>query len=533
MKNIVSLFMPFLLFISCSDNEKGSPGKLEPVFPLLDSYTELAWEDDFTGKTIDTSVWVFEPGGYWGYGEFQEFTAHPRNSFLEGGKIIIQLRKETGDKDTIYTSSCLSTRGKKHFQYGRYDIRAKMPFGEGILALFAIKQVNDSNHFIRESETIDVFTSIGKNPGKTVGTLRFSDDSGKYLYLSAYVNKEFKHPKTYDNAFNLYTLIWEKNQICWYINGEPFYRVTPESVLPYNFGFDRDGYLIMNLTVGGKWAGEPTFLTSFPQKLEIDYIKYFKESKAKDQNTKHELNLPDYDKYTNLLWSDEFDNNYLDTSIWIYESGDRWANNEIQAYTEDTSNSFIRNSNLIIRALKTPSHVKTNREYTSARLITMGNMSLVNGRIDVKARMPFGQGIWPAIWMLPTENKHGSWPFSGEIDILEVIGHEMDVVHSACHYGENCEHHHKSTDYHVPFDLSDDYHVYSLVKEKDNLWWYFDGTPIHHVSKNLLSPHFYPFNEKFYLILNIAVGGSWPGYPDSTTIFPQTMEVDYVRIFSK
>jgi beta-glucanase (GH16 family) len=137
--------------------------------------------------------------------------------------------------------------------------------------------------------------------------------------------------------------------------------------------------------------------------------------------------------------------------------------------------------------------------------------------------------------MLPTDEKFGGWPKSGEIDIMEVVGHQPDTLHGTVHYGSDWPNNqHKGSLYVLPKgDFSEDFHVFSIVWDKDLIRWYVDGKRYFMVKPEDLKPHHYPFNEKFHLILNLAVGGNWPGNPDATTIFPQKMLVDYVRVYKK
>lgn len=530
------ILLKCFIFSGCHHFDEENRDNTGPVSELNDfknKYTALMWEESFAGNAIDTSIWRFENQNYWNFGEYQDFTNSIKNASVENGSLNITLQRETDGTKRKFTSASLSTRGKKSFRYGRYEIRAQVPFGKGIHSFIGLKTNNDSGTFVRECETIDIINHLGKNPNNIRSIVRFLDDKGHYL--SRGVSFGYKSTEPLQREFHTYTLVWEKNQLVFFFEEIPYLKIIPEILLPHDFGFDEAAYLLMNISMGGRWAGEPDeVLNSYPQNFKIDYIRYYTNPEL--DTTKPEaytLDLPGYDNYNALVWSDEFNGPEIDTTKWNHETGDYWYNNEIQSYTDDPVNSYVAHENLVLTAHKGKLKDKTIRDYTSARMTTIHKMALAEGRIDVRAKVPFGKGIWPAIWMLPVENTFGYWPSSGEIDILEVIGDEMNVVHSACHYGENGDHHGKGIDYIVPFDLSDDFHVYSLVKEKDKLWWYFDGTPIHYISKELVSPVFYPFNEEFYLILNIAVGGNWPGYPDSTTIFPQRMLVDYVRVFDK
>ena len=238
-----------------------------------------------------------------------------------------------------------------------------------------------------------------------------------------------------------------------------------------------------------------------------------------------------------LVWSDEFDDNNLDTDKWSYQIGTgqsegltAWGNNELQYYTDREENVFIEDGKL---------HITAHREnyngmrYTSARLRTLNKGDWQYGRVEVRAKMPEGQGIWPAIWMLPTDNSFGTWPKSGEIDIMELVGHEPETIHGTVHYGPDWPQNQQKTTS-VTLDegtFADEFYTFSIEWKQSEIKWFLDGEHFFTITPNDLSPHNYPFNARFHLLLNLAVGGNWPGNPDETTQFPQTMIVDYVRVY--
>ena len=241
-----------------------------------------------------------------------------------------------------------------------------------------------------------------------------------------------------------------------------------------------------------------------------------------------------------LVWADEFESEALDLSSWSYDVGDGcpslcgWGNNELEYYTSSSDNSYLADGNLVITAKS--EHIQ-NSSYSSAKLITRGKREFKYGRIDVRAKMPTGQGLWPAIWMLPTDNVYGTWPASGEIDIVELVGHEADRVHGTVHFGPavGVSQNSGSSYSLAAGEFADDFHVFSTVWAEDSIQWLVDGVRYHSISRAsvgaTVGTENYPFNETFYLIFNVAVGGNWPGAPDGTTELPQSMTVDYVRVF--
>ena len=233
-----------------------------------------------------------------------------------------------------------------------------------------------------------------------------------------------------------------------------------------------------------------------------------------------------------LVWQDEFDGSEIDESKWSFEvNGRGGGNSELQYYTDRPENAFIEDGHLVIEARE---EKYIGREYTSARMRTYGKGDWTYGRFEIRARLPEGQGLWPAIWMLPTQYRYGGWPTSGEIDIMELLGHEPQTVHGTLHYGSLGDHQFTGK----PFTLTEgdfvnEFHTFALEWEETAMRWYIDGelylTQTVWSTKNYDYPA--PFDQPFHLILNVAVGGNWPGSPDESTTFPQRMEVDFVRVY--
>lgn len=238
-----------------------------------------------------------------------------------------------------------------------------------------------------------------------------------------------------------------------------------------------------------------------------------------------------------LVWQDEFDGRTLDPSKWEFEvNADGGGNNELQYYV--TNNARVKDGVLYIEARK-EHHAgpQGTREYTSSRLRTRLKGDWKYGRFDIRARLPKGQGMWPAIWMLPTDEAYGGWPHSGEIDIMELLGHEPNRVHGTLHYsapGNGIVY--QGTNFTLTTGtFADVFQVFRLDWEPHAMRWYVDGK-LYQTQTNWLSKaHGFPapFDRRFHLLLNFAVGGNWPGNPDARTTFPQAMAVDYVRVYRK
>ena len=282
-------------------------------------------------------------------------------------------------------------------------------------------------------------------------------------------------------------------------------------------------------------------LDSVLRKICSGLILLFFVTACKDSNgiqPSDENTIPDIPGWK-LIWHDEFNGTHIDGSKWEHEVNARGGgNNELQYYTDRSQNSYVEDGHLVIQALKENyTGPEGSREYTSARIRTRYQGDWKYGRFDIKARLPYGQGIWPAIWMMPSDGVYGGWAASGEIDIMELLGQEPNKVYGTLHYGgEWPDNVHSGDSYTLPSGtFSDTFHVFTLEWDSTQIRWYVDGQFYQMQNQwyttNAEFPA--PFDQRFYIILNVAVGGNWPGDPDYTTIFPQSMVIDYVRVYQK
>lgn len=253
-----------------------------------------------------------------------------------------------------------------------------------------------------------------------------------------------------------------------------------------------------------------------------------------------EEKIPEIDGYS-LLWNDEFSGTALNESIWNYEPHEPgWTNNELQEYTTSTDNVFIRDGSLVIKALKSDdSSGKTH--YTSGKVTTQKKKDFMYGKVVARAKVPEGQGLWPAIWMMPTnEDYYGQWPKCGEIDIMEVLGNQVNTAYSTIHYGEP-HGEQQGTRVLTSGSYADSFHEYSVEWEPGEIRFYIDSELVLTVNDWFSAvqgedekPYPAPFNQTFFVQMNLAVGGNWPGNPDETTDFEKAeFEIDYVRVYQK
>ena len=250
-------------------------------------------------------------------------------------------------------------------------------------------------------------------------------------------------------------------------------------------------------------------------------------------NSSHQKVNPNW----KLVWSDEFDGDSIDMSKWGFEiDGKGGGNGELEYYTDKPENAHIENGHLLITAIKngTDAEGKTHK-FTSARMTTKGKFSWKYGRFEARIKVPTGRGVWPAFWLMPEDAVYGGWASSGELDIMEEVGDKPDTLFGTIHYGDKWPGNvHTGDKYVLPTGiLADDWHVYAVEWEEGEIRWYIDGNLYETQTKwyTKAAPFPAPFDQKFFIILNFAVGGAWPGKPSPETPFPQTMDVDYVRVY--
>ncbi|HSB29586.1 MAG TPA: glycoside hydrolase family 16 protein [Pyrinomonadaceae bacterium] len=243
-----------------------------------------------------------------------------------------------------------------------------------------------------------------------------------------------------------------------------------------------------------------------------------------------------------LVWQDEFNaraGSPVDSRKWTAQVGGHgWGNNELQYYTDRIDNAFQSRGSLVIKAIREqysgPAGVS--RAYTSARLITKNTFTSTFGRFEARIKLPRGQGIWPAFWLLGSDIDKVGWPKCGEIDIMELIGKEPSTIHGTIHGPGHSGAKGLSSSYSLTQgkQFADAFHVFAIEWESGIVRFYCDDVLYKSITPaDLPNSATWVYDHPFFILLNVAVGGDWPGAPDATTIFPQTMLVDYVRVYQK
>ncbi len=231
----------------------------------------------------------------------------------------------------------------------------------------------------------------------------------------------------------------------------------------------------------------------------------------------------------NLVWHDEFEGETLNPEYWTYDIGGHgWGNNELQAYTDRTENVRLEDGFLVLEA-RAEKFVR--RDYTSGRIKTQGRLAWTYGRFEARMQLPSGVGLWPAFWMLGTDIDTAGWPLCGEIDIMEFVGKDPTHVYGTVHGPGYSGGSGVGTRTSVP-DASSAFHVYAVEWEPEEIRWYVDDVEFFRVTPQSV-PGTWVYDHPFFILLNLAVGGNWPGPPNETTVFPQQLKVDYVRVYQR
>jgi beta-glucanase (GH16 family) len=233
-----------------------------------------------------------------------------------------------------------------------------------------------------------------------------------------------------------------------------------------------------------------------------------------------------------LVWAQEFlTDGYPDTAVWVPEIGngrDGWGNQELEYYTARPENAVCRDGNLIITAIKEPYE---GWGYTSARLKTKGNFSFCYGLIEFRAKLPGGTGIWPALWMLGDNIEEAGWPASGEIDVMEYAGKDLNLIHGSLHTLSSCGNTINTKTTIIP-GVEEEFHVYAMEWTEKEITFLIDGNAFYTYKPATYNDSTWPFYKPFFILVNVAVGGGFGG-PVDPGIFPQSMIVDYIRVYQE
>lgn len=320
--------------------------------------------------------------------------------------------------------------------------------------------------------------------------------------------------------------------------GLVFFQAQADNAIEYQLRIGTNDIPVATNTTG---TFEYTFMQTGYYQVDIRAYgtsgRYIKDLRQISINLGKDVSIEDgnssptsYNGYT-LIWNDEFDGTAINTSNWVFEIGtgsSGWGNNELQYYRQE--NAWVDEGALTIEARK---ENYSGSSYTSSRIKTQSKLSFQYGRIDIRALLPKGQGIWPALWMLGNSISSVGWPKCGEIDIMEMIGGNgrESQTHGTVHWDNNGHNYVGGTYKLNKGTFADEYHVFSIIWSKTSIKWLVNNNQFYEI--NITPAHMTEFHQKFFFIFNIAVGGNWPGSPNETTVFPQQMKVDYIRVFQE
>ncbi len=318
------------------------------------------------------------------------------------------------------------------------------------------------------------------------------------------------------------------------IDGAVEVRATANNVVSYEFDAGDGSTLVSNTS--GNFTH--TYETSGSFQAVVKAIglsgRFLQESNSFDIVI-GDSSIPDYEGFE-LIWNDEFNSSSLNTALWNFEIGDGcpnlcgWGNNELQYYRQE--NTTVTGGNLVITAREENFQ---NRAYTSSRLTTQNKFDFAFGRVDISAKLPMGQGIWPALWMLGSNISSVGWPRSGEIDIMEMIGGNAsgrdNTTHGTIHWDNQGQVSNGGSRVLPNGIFNDNFHLFSIIWNETEIVWLLDNEE--YFSADIRSAEMSELQNEFFFIFNIAVGGNWPGNPNAETTFPQQMQVDYIRVYQE
>ena len=295
--------------------------------------------------------------------------------------------------------------------------------------------------------------------------------------------------------------------------------------------FDSFKWKFRNKTIENETNAVAFFPYTGKYEITLEIIKDGK-SFTSSQTVTISQDDPNYISDFVLTWADEFEGTSVNTSNWVFETGaSGWGNNELQNYTNG-KNAEVKDGKLINTAKKINNNTSVG-SYTSSRLISKGKQEFTYGKMEIRAKLPSGKGIWPAIWMLGADIGSISWPACGELDIMEYVGYQPNTIHSTVHttagYGSNGSGSSKTLE-----TAEEEFHVYGLIWTEKEMVFYTDSPEnvTHKYSPSTKTDENWPFYKPQFFILNVAVGGNWGGAQGiDNNIFPQSMEIDYVRVY--
>jgi beta-glucanase (GH16 family) len=474
------------------------------IICIKSEFTKLVLEENFSGNSLNTSLWEFDIGNDdgWGNDELQYYRKNSENIFIQNNQLHIVARvKEFGEKS--YTSARILTKKTFQFTYGKVEARIKLPVGQGIWPAFWMLGANIDEKPWPNCGEIDILEAINAE-NVIYNTLHFANETGDHKM------SDFSTKIENVNEFHIYTLTWTKDQVKMFIDNKESCSVNLNE-LPSTAtdAFRKPFYLLLNVAVGGNWP-KTVDDSVLPLEMIVDYIKIYQE----EENYKY---TPKY-----LIWEDHFDSNTLNTSIWKYTTGNGgWGTGQLQYYTDSKNNVYLSNSNLNLKAIK---ESYEGSSYTSGRISTEGKLEFTYGVIETRMKFPLVDGLSGRLMLYGTF-KNGEWPVCGEIDAL--VGKDSFNTLTSGIYWDNSDPYFTSNNIN-DYNISQ-FNDYTIIWDKTSITIYLDDIKIYQLYIN--EDKYEALHNPFYIILYLLVGGSTVDKEVNDSAFPVEMSVDYIRVY--
>ena len=485
----------------------------------LDKNWKLVWHDEFDGPSINRDNWSFNSGPWKQSGELECYTDRPENARIEDGKLVIEARKEDRE-GRHYTSARLHTKGKVEKKYGRIEARIRMPSGQGIWPAFwtlgTSFQGDDKpvSGWPRSGE-IDIVELIGGGRGRD-DRVQHHIHWDKRPFGHASWGDYYDAPnRDLQDQFHVYAIEWDEHQIRAYLDDD--YYFASDITINDTGAFHQPHFLLLNLAVGGEWPGNPDKTTVFPQRMEVDWVRWYQWEGAPQAPKPVPLPTP-VKRDWELVWQDEFDGKAIDPNKWAFDIGTgeqhglkNWGNGEIAYYTDRPENARVEDGKLVIEAR--PEKYKGSR-YTSARLTTKGLHEWTYGKFEARVKFPEGTDLRSSWRLLGSSYDWHNWPKCGQIDLANVSGGagKQSLSGGIYWYKEAAEPGWKNASWGGGVPLknagdADDYHTITLEWEDYEIRWYLDNARFHSAMTNRDDTEV--FRRPFFILLNLSAGGDY------------------------
>ena len=491
------------------------------ISTVPDGY-KLVWSDEFDKGSIDTSKWDFDIGGDgWNNNELQFYTSRRENAFIENNQLHIRARKEQYE-GREYTSARLKTQGKFEFKYGYVEAKIALPkLLNGMRPSFQMLGSNINSEGWPKCGEIDIFETFNEENIVYATCKWTSNGFAKYGLRSGWIDL---------TQFHTYSLYWDEAFMRVSVDNNQIFEIYIKNGEGNTWAYHNNFFLVLLLNTGGDLQGLHINDNKLPADMIVDYVRVYQNIPSTPTNQNQNPTIPGsgsgeiksaVPRDHKLVWSDEFDKGSIDTSKWDFDIGVYdWDKSELQYYTSRKENAFVENNQLHIRAIKGKYEGK---DYTSASLKTRGKFDFKYGYVEARIAVPRLSGIRPVFKILGTTINTEGWPKCGEVGIFETINEE-NIAHATCRWESNGFAQYGLTSGYI--DVTQ-FHNYGLLWNEESVKVFVDKDKIYEMDIRGVPT----FRKDFFIVLNLAVGGNWPGFNIDNNKLPADMVVDYVRVY--